>query len=113
MHSVREGINELVGFDLAVFAEIYYTPGVMVQVLGRFHRINGTCPVAILCHGGTHEEIVAAKLAEKLQDAGRLMNRADGEKGLTKALGAEVSDEQFMEDIKKVCAGMLKEDVYF
>jgi SNF2 family DNA or RNA helicase len=112
MHAVKEGINNLVTFSQAIFAELYYTPGIMIQVLGRFHRITGTCPVSIMCFEGTHEEIIANKLQEKLIDNAQLMKAATGEANLVKSLSREISDEDFTADIRAACSSMISEEEY-
>ncbi len=110
MASVKEGINTMAGFDNALLAELYYTPGMMTQVLGRFHRLSGACNVAILSIEGSWEEIISFRLQEKIRASGMLQKSAMAEEALNDALD-EDEDEAF-ESLRKVAAEMVEEDVY-
>lgn len=110
MASVKEGINTMAGFDNALLAELYYTPGMMIQVLGRFHRLSGACNVAILSIEGSWEEIISFRLQEKIRASGMLQKSAVAEEALNGALD-EDEDEAF-ESLRKVAAEMVEEDVY-
>jgi SWI/SNF-related matrix-associated actin-dependent regulator 1 of chromatin subfamily A len=109
MHSVKEGINSLVGFDQALIAELYWSPGLMAQVLGRFERLNGSCNVGLMVVEGTHEEVVAQALITKMGQSSRVLAQSGGETALDGALKNELSEEEEFSCMQDVIASRIKE----
>jgi hypothetical protein len=112
MHSVKEGLNTMAGFDDALLAELYYTPGVMSQVAGRFHRLSGACNLALLTVEGSWEEIVAERLRKKMEAAGALQRSGVAEEELIGALNEEEDEDEAFAKLRLAAAGRLEEDVY-
>jgi superfamily II DNA or RNA helicase len=114
MHSVKEGINTMAQFDHALLAELYYTPGVMTQVLGRFHRLSGACNVSVLYVQGSHEELIAAHLQQKLDAVKKVQNAGVAEGALSGAFNklSDEDDAQIFIKLQKVALERIEEDVY-
>jgi superfamily II DNA or RNA helicase len=89
--SVLEGVNYLVGFESAIYAEIPFTPGQALQSLGRFCRANGQCPVSIIVREGSPEEEYADRLRKRLVDATFVLGATETSGKLTEALAHEES----------------------
>jgi len=111
MHSVKEGINTLAGFDAAILVEMYYTPGVMSQVIKRFHRINAACNVWILYIEGSHEEVVAERLRSKINEAGQVLRKGHAEITLDGTLG--IDEEVELAGLRAAAQSMMAEDFSF
>lgn len=112
MASVKEGINTMAGFDEALLAELYYTPGMMSQVLGRFHRLSGACNVSVLVFEGSWEEIIAFRLQDKMRAAGMLQRNAVAEEALDAALEDDETEEEAFETLRSMAADRVEDDIY-
>lgn len=112
MSSVKEGINTLTGFENALVAEMYYTPGLMLQFLGRLHRLNGSCNVTLLMFEGSWEEIIAFRLQERMRANGMLQRSAVTGEALNAAIDGDESKEEAFESMREIAAGRIEEDVY-
>lgn len=69
MKSVGVGI-ELVTFNRPIFLELYWSPTVLKQALGRFNRLTskGDTKIYLLALEGTLDETLSVRLSEKLRD---------------------------------------------
>lgn len=99
MHAVGIGIDNLTHFQCAIVVELYYSPIVMTQFLGRFSRLSGKTPtkVILLVFLGTHDELVADSLLQNLTYANELFASSSSEVGLTKSLSDSESEESFLD----------------
>lgn len=114
MHAINVGIN-LIEWTEPIFAEIYPTPGVMVQALGRFPRIGSTDSVTVyvLVLQGTHEEQQCANLREKVKDVQSVIRTGESEQELDKALATIAGeDADPYESLWKAAQSKLEEDEY-
>jgi hypothetical protein len=112
MHAVKEGLNSLVGFDQALLAELYWSPGTMSQVLGRLYRVNGACNVAILVVQGTVEESIAWTLQKRMKDIGKAVSAGSAEKKLSAAFDEVNNEEDEFQALKQMAASQLVADEY-
>jgi superfamily II DNA or RNA helicase len=112
MHAVKEGLNSLVGFDQALLAELYWSPGTMSQVLGRLYRVNGACNVAILVVQGTVEENIAWTLQKRMKDIGKAVSAGSAEKKLSAAFDEVNNEEDEFQALKQMAASQLVADEY-
>ena len=113
MHSVLEGVNSLTQFTTAIYAELYYSPRVMIQSLGRFSRLNSVAPsrALLLVLEGTLDEAIALSVLRKVQTANRIFTEGQGEAKLVSALALEETEEDFFASLREVAKkGM--EDAY-
>lgn len=97
MKSMLQGID-LTWNSTAIYAELYYSPLVMIQSLGRFNRLSGRAPTKalLLVLEGTLDELVSRAVLSKIEDANRVFKAGIGEDALTKALGDSATDEEFI-----------------
>jgi len=110
MHSVKEGINSLVDFDQALLAEMYWSPGLMAQVLGRFQRLNGSCNVTLMIMEGTHEEMIAQSLIKKMGASRQVLKASANERDLNDALQDTMSEEEEFALLQEIVAEHLEEE---
>lgn len=105
MKSLLEG-KDLTWNSTAVYAELYYSPLVMVQSLGRFNRLSGKAPTrAILCTlQGTLDELVSRSVLEKVRDCNAIFVAGDAESKLESALGDAGSDEAYLDCLRSAAA---------
>lgn len=101
MKSLLEG-KDLTWNSTAVYAELYYSPLVMIQSLGRFNRLSGTAPTrALLCVlEGTLDELVSRSVLEKVKDCNAVFRAGDAESKLERALGDTDDEDAFIERLK-------------
>jgi SWI/SNF-related matrix-associated actin-dependent regulator of chromatin subfamily A-like protein 1 len=113
MHAVNVGLK-LAFCTTAIFAELYWTPGVMAQALGRFSLIGATkkSNVILLVLEGTQDEVIAARLLEKTRDGGRVVQagHAEGQLETAIALSDETSDEEWLAMLKAAAASKISEE---
>lgn len=112
MHSVKEGLNSLVAFDQALMVELYWSPGVMAQVLGRFYRVNGACNVTILVVEGTVEEAISWVLQKRMREASKLVKKGSVEKQLSKAIYEAHNSKEDKEELLQILASRANPDEY-
>jgi SWI/SNF-related matrix-associated actin-dependent regulator 1 of chromatin subfamily A len=111
MHSVNVGID-LGICPIAIFAELDYTPGNVVQAAGRFggFRARGPTTIILLILEGTHEEIIGRRLAAKLDDIDHVLPTGGVKSQLASSLKPEqVSDEQFFRELQEAARVKLEE----
>jgi SWI/SNF-related matrix-associated actin-dependent regulator 1 of chromatin subfamily A len=116
MHAVNVGID-LTFCTTAIFAELYWTPAVMIQAFGRFSRLSGTMPsrILMLVLEGSQDEIIAHKLLEKTQDITSVIDAGHAEAGLDSALAEaeDIDEEEFLAGLKAAAMSMItEEDAY-
>ena len=106
MSSIAEGIDFLTPFTAVIFAELYWQPKLLIQVMGRFWRMSSTAPVAIriiLLEGST-DDVIASRVGSKLADMGAVIEHGAGELKLQSAFQEEeMSEEQFLDELR-ACA---------
>lgn len=112
MHAVKEGLNSLVAFDQALLAELYWSPGVMSQVLGRLYRVNGSCNVSILVVQGTIEESIVWTLQKRMKDLGKAISTGAAERKLSRAFDEVNDEEDEFQALKQMAANQLAADEY-
>jgi SNF2 family DNA or RNA helicase len=97
MHSVMVGID-LTKFNHALFAELYWSPAVMTQTIGRFHRLSSMepCNVSLCVMGGSEDEKIAMVLQRKIEDIGKLIKQGKTEGDLSDAFELSKEEEQDM-----------------
>lgn len=102
MHSVGTGINSLAYMDQVVFAELYYTPTLIVQALSRTHRIGNKNPVHVtfIVARGTSDEAIVDMLQTKMANVERLLASGESDAVVSAALETTKEDEAML--IKKL-----------
>eukprot|EP01103_Thecamoeba_quadrilineata_P015644 TRINITY_DN5007_c0_g1_i1.p1 TRINITY_DN5007_c0_g1~~TRINITY_DN5007_c0_g1_i1.p1 ORF type:complete len:823 (-),score=154.18 TRINITY_DN5007_c0_g1_i1:46-2403(-) len=83
---------------LAVFVELYWTPGVLLQAEDRIHRIGQTFPVTIhyLMSRKTLDDGIWPLLSRKMEILGRTLNGKNAEMELS---AGEIRDQDIPEDV--------------
>lgn len=104
MKSIGIGID-LNGFALAYFLELYYSPAVMLQALGRFTRLSGSgsTKITFVIAQGTLDESVVAGLEPKL----RAINSALGSptaSTLADMIATTETEDQFKARLREIAA---------
>jgi hypothetical protein len=92
--SIGVGRDDLVGFKHVLITEIYPVPGVMEQLLGRWHRLSSNIEptsISIVVREGV-DELAVGRLLYRLQDASAFETPGAGAEALT-ALEREYSPE--------------------
>lgn len=114
MASVLEGVNSLTQFSTAIYAEMYYSPRVMIQSLGRFSRLNSVAPsrALLVIFEGTLDEDVALSVLKKTQSANRLFAAGQLDSALSTSLGETESDEDFFAGLRAAALAGGSESVY-
>lgn len=113
MSSIAEGID-LTAFNHVVFAELYWQPSLMTQVMGRFHRLNGKMPVSVdfLILRGTLDEIIAKTLLRRSEDSKAILAQSTGDKALSDNLKAkEQTHDEVITELREAAAS-LEQDEY-
>lgn len=111
MGSIAEGID-LTFADVAIIAEFTYKSRLMIQTLGRFHRLSSTKPVSLLFFyvEGTWDEVVCVTTEDKIADMSKLLGAGESESVLQ---AVTTGDEAgFASRLADVAANMLKGDEY-
>jgi len=114
MHSIGIGID-LTFCDVAIFAELDYSPTTMIQTLGRFSRLSGKSPTTIyfLILEGTLDELINHSLKEKIRNINKLIDAGSAESELEGAFTVDESDEkEFFQRIQEVADGQIDVDAY-
>jgi hypothetical protein len=85
----------------------------MIQALGRFSRLSGTVPSSckILVAEGTIDEVIAAKLEEKVNAANMAVKAGMSEEILSRSLGIESGDD-WLTELKAAIISKTREDEY-
>lgn len=115
MKSIGIGINNLANVPNPILAELYYSPDVIIQTIGRFSRISTKRPTTlrIITIEGTLDEIIARTLQEKLRDIAAVLKAGGAGGALGIALeDAEASEEDFITRLKDVAEGFAGDDEY-
>lgn len=104
MKSIGIGID-LNGFSLAYFLELYYSPAVMLQALGRFSRLSGTesTKVTFVIAQGTLDESVATALEAKLLDINAAVGSTAASDFASK-LSNQESEDDFRSRLREIAA---------
>lgn len=99
MHSVARSIS-LSWCARGLLAELYWSPEVLTQVVGRFARLDGVLStiVDVLVGGGTVQERMAWNVADKLFDNASLLAQGAAEEGLSTVLNNDNDMEQQLLD---------------
>lgn len=110
MHSVEEGINNLANYGSAIFFDLYWRPKTMVQVIGRFSRLNSAtdrnAQVHMFVRKNTVDERIAATLTERIDAMNHLFKAGQGEQAFADSLEYfGRTEEQFKEDLLKSFGG--------
>lgn len=112
MHSCGEGLNNLNPYTKVIFAELYWSFGVIDQAIGRFARIGGTENVDIefFLAKGSLEEKMIAKLARSIPNIGSIIGANSLQENLIKTLaGDSRSDDDLLTELGEL-AGFLSDD---
>jgi len=113
MSSIAEGID-LTAFNHVIFAELYWQPSLMTQVMGRFHRLNGKMPVSndFLILKGTLDEIIARTLLRRAHDAKQIIAQSTADKALSENLKQpEQSHAEALAELR-LAAKSMEQDEY-
>jgi superfamily II DNA or RNA helicase len=113
MHSVAEGINNLIKFTRATFAELYWQPKTMAQTLGRFSRLSSTekSSARIVVLEGSLDEVIASSLMQKLGEAQKIVRAGMAEEKLDTALENRMSEEDFFAEMQRAASSMFEEEI--
>lgn len=91
---------------IAVFAEVYFTSGSLMQAEDRIHRIGQSCPVSIryLLAEGTVDEQVWWILMRKVNVIGQIMGEADAKMAAKRVeYDEEITQVDIREFIATIC----------
>lgn len=97
MHAVSESIS-LSWCHRSLLAELYWSPKVLIQVIGRFPRLDGTAETVlhIACGANTVQEKMAFSVANKLWEINQVVAAGAPEQSLTSALSNNTSMEAML-----------------
>jgi superfamily II DNA or RNA helicase len=103
MHAVARSIS-LSWAARGLIAELYWSPERLVQVVGRFARLDGTegAVIHVMCGGGTVQERIAVSVSDKLWDMKALIPEGETEQGLSSALSG--GEDDLLEAAYCVCS---------
>lgn len=104
MHSVEEGINNLAAFPAALFYDLYWRPKTMIQVIGRFSRLNSPTDrganIDMFVRKGTVDERLVRVVIEKVENINSLLKAGQGESALEEGLRRMgQTEEEFKADL--------------
>lgn len=110
MKSIGEGINNLAFFRHAIIAELYPSPALLVQAIGRFPRLGNQLGslITLLLLEGTLDEPTAKVLVRRAENINRLFKQGGTEEKIQTALTHKLSEQEFLDGI--VNAAMSLED---
>lgn len=113
-HVIGTGLNSLTKFTLAILAELYWSPAVVLQFLGRFSRLNSTAPskVIIIVFDGTYDEQVAYAVTEKINDANKVSKAGQAQQAITKALEDADDEGAFLDRMATAAFSMADDEDY-
>ena len=100
---------------VALFAELHYVPGMMLQALKRFYRLNSKLAVCIyfLIARGTHDEIVMAAMADKLKNIVELVKQSSAEQKVHETMmSSGETDDVFYERMRGIAESYNDSDPY-
>ena len=99
MKSIGVGVDYLTPFTRVVFAELYWSPIVMTQVIGRFSRLSSLSGTDIyfLVLQGTIDELISSTLKRKIDNLSTVMKTTEAEQALSNTFSiSEDEEEQFI-----------------
>ena len=108
MHSVGIGVD-LTFAQTFVFAELYWSPSVVLQALGRFQRLSGRHNVNgyFLVMEGTMEEAVARFLEKKIEAIGKVITPGAAEAAASGVVKPrEETEEEMLAAIALLAEGL-------
>ena len=107
MDSVGIGID-MTFTPQALFAELSYRPEAMIQALGRFSRLSGSVPSTcrLLVVEGTIDEVIAAKLEEKIAFINDAVKAGQTESALQASLKNDTVSGDWINELRQAAAGM-------
>lgn len=110
MDSIKEGIDYLTRFTDVHFLELYPAPIKIIQTIGRFHRLSSNEAVHIHFHGlrGTVDELICSRLYVRIEQQAKIWSGGIQEQ-LTKTLGVDENDEQFLAGLNDAVDIMLED----
>lgn len=113
MHSVAEGLNNLIKFTRVTFAELYWQPKTMVQTLGRFSRLSSTepCTVRLVVLESSLDEVIAHSLMQKFNEAQKIVKASTADEKMTEALEIKMSDEDFFAEMRRAAESLYDEEI--
>ena len=96
MHSIKESID-LTAYTKIFVVELYWSPGIITQALGRFHRLSSKKPAqaTILCVEGSAEENIASILEHRFSEQSALYSATPTESITSGALKEGDKHEDF------------------
>lgn len=105
LYSVEVGIN-LTGFDVVIFVGLDWVPARILQGEARIHRIgqDRPCTIYYLIARGTVDEIIRARVIERLEQFAAITGAKGDELGLRGDLAPE-SEDELLADIVSVAKG--------
>jgi superfamily II DNA or RNA helicase len=98
--SVGEGVDGLQFYKECIFLQLVWTPGKLVQAMGRIVRIGSPFSevnISFLAPKGSRAERMAYLLKQKLIDFAAIFGDEDAERVAQDILGGEMTDAQFDE----------------
>lgn len=112
MKSIGTGVDSLTFFTQALFAEMYSSPRIIEQAVGRFSRISSEVPSSctFMIARGSLEEVIATRLEAKYTSANQLQKATDVGTRLESMFGF---DEQELADALERAAASADEEDYF
>ncbi len=95
MKSIGTGID-LVEFSTVIFAELYYSPAVMIQALGRFYRLGSKLAVNVVfpIQLGTLDEYISEGLKTKIENINKVLKGGSGERQMQAAFETTKEEEK-------------------
>ena len=95
MESIGIGINSLVDFEYVILAELHPSPEKLLQLIGRWGRLNSTRGTLIetMTIDQTGEALIADRVASKVAAANRVLRAGLGEKRLHEIVKGRSDDE--------------------
>jgi hypothetical protein len=115
MHSVGVGIDDLKRFKTVLIAELYWSPMVMIQLLGRFCRLgSGDSPVNVrmLALRGTVDEAIALALETKINAALKLNGVGQDGEILRNGFDCDNDEEDFLAMVRQQVSTTVGTDEY-
>ena len=115
MHSVGTGKDELKIFKNVVFAEMYWSPQVVIQTLGRFVRMgspDGGVNVELIGLRGTIDEQIAMSLERKINDALKVGGLGRDGELMSTAFDTKIDEDDFLELLREQLHVVTSSDAY-
>lgn len=108
LKAVSTGIDSLTYNTAVICAEMYKSPGVMAQMIGRYGRLGSTTQTEILfvVMEGTHDEAIAAILMSRIDDMNKLIKIGASAESLGTALQqSKKSEEDLLKELDTMFGG--------